>query len=210
MSDNSIYQAPAAELAVDTSDTEPFFAVGVKKLVLMHIFTYGMYDVYWFYRHFKHQKLKNNEDTWPAVRGVFFLFFIYSLFGRINDAAIAQDGQQKPGLRSLAGLWLLLILASFLTTMWATIAGMMGGDPAGLARTLTPVSTVLSLVGLIVPAFFISKAQRVANTLLPEESVSNNSTLTAANFAWILLGLLYLFITIANVFVATQALNAAG
>ena len=61
----------------------PFFAVSIAKLVVLSVCTFGLYEVWWFYRHWRLAR-ESGEDVWPVVRALFMVFFIYALFRRIR------------------------------------------------------------------------------------------------------------------------------
>jgi hypothetical protein len=210
MNDN-VYQAPIATLAVDTKDVEPFFAVGVGKLTIMHLLSFGYYDVYWFYRHFKQQKLKSDESIWPAARAIFYVVFIYSLFSRISKTAQAQLGSDAENLRPSAWLWMLLLLLSYIAGAAASIAAVGGATEGNLSQSLATISLVslgLGLLVLVLPVFFLRKAQSLANQLLSAESVESNSKLTALNYLWIGLGVLSFVVNIINTLAVLRGVAA--
>jgi hypothetical protein len=91
---NNPYAPPSAPVAdVDRSglvdQSNPFFAVGVVKLIVMTFVTFGVYEIYWFYRHWNLVRGRDRSDIWPVPRAIFAVFFVYQLFARFRS-----DGEQ--------------------------------------------------------------------------------------------------------------------
>jgi hypothetical protein len=114
----------------------PFFLVGTRKLLVLTVVTFGLYELYWFYMHWRRQQQVGQEDVWPVVRALFAGFFSYSLFQRVNDEA---DTQGAPSLFSpvlLAVLYFVGLSCSRLgAPLWVTIA-----------VTLVPLALTQSIV----------------------------------------------------------------
>ncbi len=72
------------------SETVPFFLVGTRKFVVLSIATLGLYQFYWFYRHWRQLRQVGGEDVWPVVRTTFSGLFSYAFFVRVNEEAEAQ------------------------------------------------------------------------------------------------------------------------
>jgi len=87
---NNPYAPPTAPVAdVDRSglvdQSNPFFAVGTTKLFVMTFVTFGLYEIYWFYRHWSLVKGRDRSDIWPVPRSIFAVFFVYALFARMRS-----------------------------------------------------------------------------------------------------------------------------
>ncbi len=84
----------------------PYFPVSLVKLLVMSVFTFGLYPYYWFYRNWKLIDTRDEGGRIPALRAFFSLFFCYSLFADIQDTA---DDLEIPTLMApgfLAGVWI--------------------------------------------------------------------------------------------------------
>jgi hypothetical protein len=62
-------------------NNELFFSVSTFKLITLSTFTFGLYEVYWFYKNWV--VIEKREDLSPFLRSVFSIIFCYSLFKRI-------------------------------------------------------------------------------------------------------------------------------
>lgn len=108
------YSPPTAELVLpanshSTSEV-PFFAVSPLKLVLMSIFTCGLYEIYWFYKNWQIFKLREKENIYPFWRALFAVFFCYSLFSEIAEWQKEHDKGQMPAAWLAFG-WIITTLS---------------------------------------------------------------------------------------------------
>lgn len=55
------------------------------KFILLSIGTFGLYEIFWFYKIWYHFKLKDNLRIRPSFRALFAPFFILSLTQHINQ-----------------------------------------------------------------------------------------------------------------------------
>ncbi len=115
MNNNNPYAPPTAHVAdipaIAAIDT-PFFAVSLRKLVLMSLFTFGLYQVYWAWQNWRRIKAHGEPHIWPIPRAIFSVFFCYPLFARMRDYSHQAAESRKPPAGPLATIWILLQLAS--------------------------------------------------------------------------------------------------
>lgn len=88
---------PDASTAVGRPEDVPFFLVGVPKFIAMTLLTFGVYQLYWWYRHWARLRAHGGEDVWPWLRTIFANLFAYYFFDRVNEEA---DRQGTPTLLS--------------------------------------------------------------------------------------------------------------
>lgn len=104
------YQAPAAQLEqVTVSDDIVFFPVSTTKLVVLSIFSFGLYELYWFYKNWVLVKGREKSNISPFWRAFFAFFTCHSLFTRISDEA-KSDGIPVPAPGLLAAAWIILTI----------------------------------------------------------------------------------------------------
>lgn len=89
----------------------PLFAVGVRKLVVMYVLTLGLYQLYWFYKHWSTIRVNDGEDIWPIPRALFAFFFFHDLVTTINDKARAH---RIEGMLPAGGLTALFVIATLM------------------------------------------------------------------------------------------------
>lgn len=64
-----------------SSRTEPlYFAVSKSKLAVMSIFTFGLYEIYWFYKNWKIVKEETGRKIHPFWRAIFAVIYIVLYF----------------------------------------------------------------------------------------------------------------------------------
>ncbi|QAT16552.1 Na(+)/H(+) antiporter NhaA 2 [Candidatus Velamenicoccus archaeovorus] len=89
---------------------QPFFAVSQKKLALMAFFTWGFYEIYWFYRNWKFLKEKHDFKVSPLARGIFGPLFCYSLFKIVRDYSDQHQAGADMKAGALAACYILMIV----------------------------------------------------------------------------------------------------
>lgn len=72
-----------------------FELLSKKKLVLLSILSFGLYELWWIYKSWRFLKYKDNLDIMPAGRAIFSLFTLISLFERIKSYS-KSIGYDKP------------------------------------------------------------------------------------------------------------------
>lgn len=73
--------------------------------------TLGLYNIYWFYKHWRTIRLSTGVRTWPILSAIFQVFTAYSLFKRIRDAAKAH-GYEIGGVGWLTAAYIVVIVIS--------------------------------------------------------------------------------------------------
>ena len=175
------YAPPGAAVAdilppEDVATDPPFFAVSMTKLLVMDIFTFNLYDIYWFYKHWQRIAEREREPLWPLARAIFAVFYCYPLFARVRDHERAGEvGSQ---------LYALPLAAAFIvcSLTWRL------PDPYGW----------ISLVAFV----FTLPVQHYANRLndLTTPSHDRNARFTAWNWVAILVGGPLILLAIAGAF----------
>lgn len=90
----------------------PFFSISLKKLVIMSIFTLGIYEIYWFYRNWKFLKEKHGFKVIPLARAIFSPIFCYSLFNTVKSYATQHEIEVKYKPSTLTVCYVLLVLTN--------------------------------------------------------------------------------------------------
>jgi hypothetical protein len=64
-----------------------YFSVSKTKLIVMSMFSWGIYEFYWFYKNWKLIKESTGQDIRPFWRTFFAPFYCYSLFKSVKQSA---------------------------------------------------------------------------------------------------------------------------
>jgi hypothetical protein len=88
-----------------------WFLVGAVKLAVMMVVTFGLYQIYWFYKQWDRVR-DAGDHVAPAPRSLFSLIFCYSLFRRIIDSTHAV------GVATSLSAWLLAVGFIVPSLMW--------------------------------------------------------------------------------------------
>ena len=152
-----------------------YFPVSQTKLAVMSISTFGLYNCYWLYQHWKTIKQNDGSDISPFWRTFFAIFYVRPLFRSIKDTATLYgvEANFNPGAL-MAAFWLMNACARIGGAGW--------------------------LISLF--AFFpLAVAQKVANQI--NEAVApgheRNDNFTATNIIFIVLGGLLLALALLGV-----------
>jgi hypothetical protein len=68
-----------------------YFPVSPLKLVVLATCTFGLYEIYWFYRHWGVVRERHNSGIVPFARAFFAPLFCYSLF-KVPTSASTNKG----------------------------------------------------------------------------------------------------------------------
>ncbi len=170
MTTSSIEPAPAAP---SQSGTEPlFFPVSVAKLIVLSIFTIGLYQFYWFYKNWCLIRQHEKSDISPFWRTFFVYFYCHALFRRVREQQVRLEGSSTLAVDVLAAGWIVASLVCLLP------------DPY-LFLTLASV-------------LFMVPVQRTAERLNARVAPNHdrNGRMSAGNWAAVILGGLLLMLMV--------------
>jgi hypothetical protein len=149
--------------------SEPvYFPVSLAKLGVMSFFTFGGYEIYWFYRQWEHEKRRTGEDIWPVARAMFSPLFYYTLLTGIEPQLDPAERAALPSLGLLAAGYFVWV------SLWRL------PDPYWLISSFSFVP--------LLP--FQRAANQLNRRLAPDASL--NDQYTAANLGGLVLGALFL------------------
>jgi hypothetical protein len=151
-----------------------FFPVSPLKLVVMSTVTFGIYEIYWFYKNWKLIKQRTDSNITPFLRAFFGVIFCYSCLKEIKDVATSRGlSCPSPGLLTTA--WIVL------TFTWRL------PDPYWLVCITAPLMLI--------------QIQKVVNNL--NTVVAPNHNLNARFSAWNIAGIVFGAIWWTLVFIGT-------
>lgn len=89
-----------------------YFSVSTNKLIIMSICTFGIYEIYWFYKNWKHIKEVESSKIMPFWRAIFAPLWIYYLYKDIKEKSDTMNlnAELSPGV--LAIIYLALSVAA--------------------------------------------------------------------------------------------------
>jgi hypothetical protein len=173
--------ASAAPVNVEPPAPARWFVVGPAKLVVMSTVTLGIYQVFWFYKHWRQVRDVHGEDIWPVPRAIFSVFFCFPLFRRLEDEAALRGQVDAPSPALHAVAFFLLTLASRLPDPW----------------WLLTFASVLPLVPI----------QRAASAIALHAAPGTdpNTTFSGLNWVGIVVGGLFLFLAVFGMLILEKA-----
>jgi len=89
----------------------PFFAVSLLKLTVLSFCTFGLYELYWFYRHWKRIQANGEPTIMPFWRAFFCVIFCYPCFARIKQSGINRGVGPAPEIGLLTAGYVLATAA---------------------------------------------------------------------------------------------------
>lgn len=157
-----------------------YFSVSPLKLVVMSICTFGVYEIYWYYRHWGYVREREGSDISPFGRAIFAPLFCYSLFSRIRATGRSSNISRSLDAGPLAAGW-------FVFTIVARLP-----DPFWLA-------TFLSVL-------FLVPVQMAANEINSTTSPNydRNGKFSVWNLAGVIIGGLLFVLMLVGVFLPSR------
>jgi len=102
-------------LSAPSDDGRPlYYPVSRRKLIVLCIFSLGLYEVYWFYKNWALIKLRTRRDIDPLARAFLAFFYADELFENVASVGRVHmvPGTIRPGL-----LWLAYVALGFLVNL---------------------------------------------------------------------------------------------
>ncbi len=91
-------------------DIEPYpYVISIKKLIVLSTLTFGLFEIYWFYKQFKSFKAETKWGIIPWLLTLFNGVTCYNLFRRISSTIEKVDKKKK-----LEYFWLAVAYFMFL------------------------------------------------------------------------------------------------
>lgn len=180
------YATPRAQVADQPSmaaGATVFFPVGPLKLSVMSMATFGLYEVYWFYKNWADIKTREAININPVLRAVFYPLFAHSAFTRVKDkgAEVGAVGGYSSGALAIAVF--LLLASTYLP------------DPFWLISLLS-----------FVPLLPVQSAINSINARLAP-GADGNTRFSGSNVFGIVLGLLFWAVVLAGLFMPIEAMD---
>ena len=179
MEDN-IYSPPTAVVADAPVAVEAtrFYAVSSLKFWMLMAATFGVYRLYWFYKHWALYKKRTGAAIWPVMRALFPIFFVHSLYEEI-DAEITRNGGHHEWLwRTAAAFYIVGTVAENGVSKIERVSG--HGD----------ITLWIQIAAMLIVLWMGHIGQRAANIAVGDPDGESNARFTVANWCWIVFGVL--------------------
>ena len=105
---------------IDNSPDTAYFSISISKLRNMYLLTFGLYCIYWFYKHWKLQNTYSLPSVMPIARAIFAVFFTHSLTHRIK---LSMENKNIPGSKSLSLLATAFVVLIILSNIFSKLSG---------------------------------------------------------------------------------------
>uniref|UniRef100_Q0HZB8 DUF4234 domain-containing protein n=1 Tax=Shewanella sp. (strain MR-7) TaxID=60481 RepID=Q0HZB8_SHESR len=171
--ENNPLKSEEKQIAVDSNIQRiPLFHVSLAKLIIMFVATFGLYQIYWFYKQWQALKEYYDLDAWPIARCIFTVFFTHSLFVYVNEYIKEDNRNYRWNHSALATVYVLLVVVS------------------SILNQIEFLPTFLILISIFIPLavlYPLYEAQKAINFALEPLDYEDNSSLTWLNWVWIAL-----------------------
>jgi hypothetical protein len=138
-----------------TTPTTPLFSVSTKKLIIYSVLTFGLYELYWFYKNWQAIAILENRKISPFWRSVFCIFYTHSLFRSITAQAKSKGFVETFSTSGMATWYVIL-----------TIFGNITAQIEDKIPEVAPYSIIFWLISYatIYPVFQMQKLVNYYNT----------------------------------------------
>lgn len=174
----------AAEEAPERIQGPVYFPVSTTKLFLLSVTTFGLYELFWFYKYWSFEKARTKEKISPFWRTFFAPLFAFSLFGRVSE---------------LSGTAPFKHLRHFSHSDSVTCAGVFLALAAGVRL---PEPWWLVSLFSFVPLLTVQRAVNRINKVHAPEA-DPNSRFNVANIIVVVLGGILVLMAVAGTFMPT-------
>lgn len=159
----------------EKSDVIDFYIVSPQKALILFIGTFGIYSVYWFFKHWSQYTKSTNDNMWPAMRAIFSIFFVHSLFDLFEMKYSQKNGELPKSINYLATIYVVFsVLGQVCTQLFES-----GYE--------NPLTLVFSFLSLPITGWVIYKSQSLANYSGIDVHGASNNKLTAVNYLWVII-----------------------
>lgn len=176
----SVYAPPKVNLEVEVAlARKEFYVVSLRKFVVLYFATLGWYGLYWFYKSWSVNKRFAGSSVWPILRTLLSPIFAYSLFRKVDKSLMRQELGRMSYWFAHASIYVLLGLGGMLVGY-----GSDGNTQIEEVIGWFPWVTLM----LVARAANLLLVQRMINIATLDPGGRSNSTLSAANWIWIVMG----------------------
>lgn len=198
MTDN-VYAPPKAALSAiaESGAACPFYVVSTRKFIILFFATMGMYQLFWHFKNWNRYRFSPgaNASLWPVPRAIFAFLFAHALFRHV--AAYRPENATEPW-NAGGNAWQVagLMVASILLERLAELA---------VVSVITGWGSLLILIPL---ALAYTPVQDQINARCGDPAGRGNDTLTGANIAWCVFGVLLWVLSLIGIFGTGLARNS--
>ncbi|HEY7771655.1 MAG TPA: hypothetical protein VIC26_00630 [Marinagarivorans sp.] len=149
------------------------------KFSALFIGTMGLYQFYWFYKHWQLLGKAQQRSTQPILRSIFHVFFIPFLCTELAKAEREKGQQYRWNPQAVSLGFIVLQIISVLISYYV------------YQDALAVEWLAMQFPLLFGHFYYLYKFQLVANRVSDDPFGKANTKLTAANHAWIIFGIIH-------------------
>lgn len=168
-----------------------FYVVSQQKFLILYIGTFGMYLVYWFFKHWSEYRNSTKASMWPIMRAIFSIFFTHSLFALFEKKYELKTGHAPKSVNYLATIYVIFAIG-------CQILSKLSENAIG-----NPITFYLSLLIMPVSGWIFYHVQSLANYGGEDVTGESNNALTSLNYLWLALGVIFWCLVLFGLFAKT-------
>ena len=107
------------EIIETNNGVEDQYIISAYKFIFLSIISFGLYQLWWTYKAWRFYKQKEKTDIQPALRTIFGIFYLTSLFNKILYSAREKNYTESYSSGTLfVGYFILNVLARLPDPFW--------------------------------------------------------------------------------------------
>lgn len=177
--ETNLYKPPESNVAQAEPMSPEFYVVSRNKFLILFISTFGFYRLYWFYKNWSLYRKSSGKKMLPVMRAFFSIFFTHALFKLLDGKSKVMDHTHKWSPDNMATLYVLFAILENVS------------DRLSRKSIGEPFTDFIVLITMPVIGWTLYKAQISANIACDDPAGAGNSQLSPANYAWIVLGVVF-------------------
>lgn len=173
-----------------------YYNISPKQLVILSLVTFGLYDIYWFYKNWQAVAKFENKKISPFWRAIFSPIWCFGMFKRMLISAKKNGYQGDYNPAALAVLYIVLMLV--MNFMDEAVDKNPGLIPAGSFMLYNLVSFIIGQL-TIISIFVAQKAASFSNAKLNAGQIKNKNY-SGGEIVLIVVGVIICLLIILGIF----------
>jgi len=194
MTDNPYKSPESNPLAPQFREQEQqFYVVSKVKFTLLFVMTLGFYEYYWLAVNWYRHRKATGISVWPLPRALFPIFFTHTLISAIDERLNKNNIIHRWNPLLWATLY---VLAGIAYGILGEIIELSYGDSEAKIKSYAAITVLIESTFVLIDYFILLQILKAINIGHADPTGSSNSKLTVINYFWILLGLIFIVLSI--------------
>jgi hypothetical protein len=162
-----------------------YFAISPQRLALFSTLTFGIYEIYWFYKNWEAVKKAEGQNISPFWRAIFAVFFCHGLFKKVLESSKSHGYKEwySPGWLTTAYIALLVI----------------GNGLSGVKSSNMNIIWLIVVLITFIPLLSVQKAINFNNEKIKGDN-GHKQGFSGGEVALIVIGVIWLLLVLIGTF----------